>query len=108
LAKMNSDGTINKESTVQFTQKYRSNTDASWSPDGTKIVYSCGDGAKAKVCISDANKDGRAVVVSGIDAPYSGAVSWCKDGYLYFESGQGSQPQQPTVICRISAPRSPR
>ena len=36
LAKTNLDGTINKQSTVQFTHEYRSNTDASWSPDGAK------------------------------------------------------------------------
>ena len=105
LAKTNLDGTINKQSTVQFTHEYRSNTDASWSPDGAKIVYSCGEGTNAKVCISDANIAGRTIVLSGLDAPYNGAVSWCNDGYIYFEAGEGTKPQQPAVICRIPAPR---
>jgi Tol biopolymer transport system component len=103
VAKTN-DGTINKESTIRLAQQYRSNTDASWSPDGTKIVYSCGDGAKAQVCISDADMEGGTTVVSGLDAPYNGAVSWCNDGYIYFEAGKYSKAQQPTVICRVAVP----
>jgi Tol biopolymer transport system component len=108
LAKVMPDGTIDKSSAVQFTKEFRSNTDASWSPDGSKIVYSCGGGAKAEICVSNANDVGNTVVLSDLGAPYNGAISWCSDGYIYFEAGQETQPQQPSVICRIPAPRNRR
>jgi TolB protein len=105
LANVRPDGTIDTASAVQLTNEHRSNTDASWSPDGRKIVYSCGDGITAMVCVSEVDGGGKADMLSGLEAPYNGAVSWCNDGYIYFEAGVVSKPQQPTVICRIPAPR---
>jgi TolB protein len=104
IAKTNLDGSLNRESTVQLTKEHPTNTDASWSPNGDSIIYSCGDDSKAMICVTDAMGGDRAVLLPEVNAHYNGAVSWCNDGYVYFEAGQASKPQQPTTICRVPAP----
>jgi Tol biopolymer transport system component len=104
---MNADGTIDDKSATQLTTEYTSNTDASWSPSGKSIIFSCGNG-KATVCIMDAVVGARPVVVPQVTAPYNGAISWCNDGYIYFEAGQATEPQQPTLICRVAVPSEMR
>jgi TolB protein len=103
-AETSPDGTIIAESAVQLTKVHPINTDASWSPNGTRIIYSCGDDLKATVCVTDANSGDRPVMVPQVSAPYNGAISWCNDRYIYFEAGPATEPQQPTVICRVPAP----
>jgi hypothetical protein len=83
------------------------NTDVSWSPHGKKIVYSCGLGNGAGICISDADGSHPQQLDLRATNSYNGAVSWCDDGYVYFESTNGDPDASggKTVICRISAPQ---
>jgi hypothetical protein len=104
-AKIKPDGHIDTASAKQLTKTGKSNTDASWSPDGTHVVYSCGvHGGAASACIIDV-KSGKVTKVD-TKAPYAGALVWCTDGYFYFEAGVAGEPQKPTVICREPVPAS--
>jgi hypothetical protein len=108
IANINSDGTIDDKSAMELTTEYASNTDASWSPSGKSIIFSCGNGPKATVCVMDAAVGARPVVIPQVTAPYNGAISWCNDGHIYFEAGQATEPQQPTSICRVAVPAEMR
>jgi len=90
-------GVPQKAQMKQITKNGNS-TDASWTPDGKKIVYSC-DG---KICLLDP-ESGSSSRVATRGGQYFGAVSMCGDGYIYYETGVGDD-KTPTAICRTKAP----
>lgn len=90
---MNSDGTDKK----QITSGRGSSTDASFSPDGTSIVYSGETDLMPSANIFIIPADGGTAVRITTHSGYDGAPSWSPDGSaIAFESAQESDPDNGT------------
>ncbi|MFI9505326.1 TolB family protein [Nocardia sp. NPDC052566] len=79
-------------------------TDASFSPDGTWVVYSTNHGGakNARLYITRSDGTGQPIQVTNSDR-YDGAPSWSPDGaWIVFESGTGDK--LPTQIWRVRVP----
>jgi TolB protein len=77
-------------------------TDASWSPDGSRIVYSSSRGGLGGANLFVVSAAGGTPVRVTNQPGYDGAVSWSPDGqWLAFESTTGPEDESPTEIWRI-------
>jgi TolB protein len=99
--------TINPDGTgvFQVTPSAWSSTDASWSPDSKRIVYSAGNSTIAGANIFVIGALGGAPTRVTTSGGYDGAVSWSPDGqWLAFESSSNPSGEAVTRIMKVRAP----
>jgi TolB protein len=83
-----------------------SSTDASFSPDGSRIVYSSARGGLAGANLFVVPTAGGTPVRVTHFSGYDGAVTWSPDGkWLAFESSSNPDGESRTAIWRIAAPQ---
>jgi TolB protein len=87
------------------TQSSYEDTDASWSPDGTRIVYSTDTGSLLYSALFVINANGGTPVrVRPTSNVYEGAPSWSPDGrWIAFETSPGNPDGSPGTTIAIAA-----
>jgi TolB protein len=92
----------------QVTTNAGADTDASWSPDGCRIVYSSDQGGLAHPNIFViAATGGTPVRVTNCSTNEDGAPSWSPDGnWIVFESHVNAAETSRSALWRITAPNT--
>lgn len=83
---------IDGSSPTQLTSDKSAKIDPTWSPDGSKIAFSCDRTKQKQFDIWVMDKDGRNLTQLTTNESFDGGPCWSNDGkYIYFHSNRGKK-----------------